>query len=195
MTTFDTTGLENSFQAVGNAMNQLAQQQEIANAQLNQSLAQQQQEHDQMVAVMNRVATATLQSSYDSIFASILVYDGSDTKEFWSWLYHIESACSYMRRNPRLEAMGKSTGKVLNTIMSIPQNYAWSIVRRALVREFSEFTFPAHATAVLNNMQQEEGEPLKLYVHCYSVIHKMVTGMDAAQKYRPLSLDVFPLKC
>ena len=43
----------------------------------------------------------------------------------------------------------KSTGKVLNTIMSIPQNYPWSIVQRALVREFSEFTSPAHATAAL----------------------------------------------
>ena len=63
--------------------------------------------------------------------------------------------------------MGKSTGKVLNTIMSIPQSYACSIVRRALVREFSELTSPAHATATLDNMQQEEGEPLKLYVHRY----------------------------
>ena len=41
ITTLDTSGLETSFQAVGNAMNQLAQQQQIANAQLNQSLIQQ----------------------------------------------------------------------------------------------------------------------------------------------------------
>ena len=34
-------------------------------------------------------------------------------------------------------------------------------------------------------MQQEEGEPLKLYVHRYSVIHKMVTGMDAVQNTDP----------
>ena len=32
-------------------------------------------------------------------FASIPVYDGSDTKEFWSWLHRIESACSYTNRN------------------------------------------------------------------------------------------------
>ena len=76
ITTLDTTGLETSFQAVGDAMNQLAQQQQIANAQLNQSLQQQQQERGQMVEVMDRVANATLQSSYDSIFASIPVYDG-----------------------------------------------------------------------------------------------------------------------
>ena len=100
ITTLDTTGLETSFQAVGDAMNQLAQQQQIANAQLNQSLQQQQQERGQMVEVMDRVANATLQSSYDSIFASILVYDVSDTKEFWSWLHCIESACSYTNRNP-----------------------------------------------------------------------------------------------
>ena len=35
VTTLDTTGLENTFQAVGTAMNQLAQQQQVANAQLN----------------------------------------------------------------------------------------------------------------------------------------------------------------
>ena len=69
--------------------------------------------------------------------------------------------------------------------MLIPQNYAWSIVRRALVREFSEFTFPTHATAVLDNMQQEEGEPLKLYIHRFSVIHKMFTCMNAVQNTDP----------
>ena len=81
--------------------------------------------------------------------------------------------------------MKKSTGKVLNTIMSIPQNYAWSIVRRALAREFSEFTSPAHAIAVLDNMQREEGEPPKLYIHRCSVIHKMVTGMNVVQNTDP----------
>ena len=30
-------------------------------------------------------------------------------------------------------------------------------------------------------MQQEEGEPLKLYVYRYSVIHKMVIGLNAVQ--------------
>ena len=54
-----------------------------------------------------------------------------------------------------------------------------------MVCEFSEFTSPVHATAALDNMQQEEGEPLKLYVHRYSVIHKMVTGMDAIQNTDP----------
>ena len=121
ITTLGTTGLETSFQAVGDAMNQIAQQQQIDNAQLNQSLQWQQQERNQMVVVMGRVANATLQSSYDSIFALIPIYDVSDTKEFWSWLHCIESACSYTNRNPCLEAMGKRTGKVLNTFMSILQ--------------------------------------------------------------------------
>ena len=95
ITMLDTTGLETSFQAVGDAMNQIAQQQQIANVQFNQSLQQQQQERNQIVAVMERVANATLQCSYDNIFASIPVYDVSDTKEFWSWLHCIESVCSF----------------------------------------------------------------------------------------------------
>ena len=92
-------------------MNQIVQQQQIANANLNYSLIQQQQERGQMVAVMDKAANGTLQSSYDSIFTSIPVYDGSDTKEYWSWLHHIESACSYTNQNPHLEAMGKVLGK------------------------------------------------------------------------------------
>ena len=113
-------------------MNQIVQQQQIANAQLNHSLIQQQKERGQMVAVMDKVANTTLQSSYDSIFTSIPVYDGPDTKEFWFWLYCMESSCSYTNRNPCLEAMGKSTGKVLNTIMSIPQNYPWSNSKKSI---------------------------------------------------------------
>ena len=113
------------------------------------------------------------------------MYDVSETKEFWSCLHCIESALFYTKQNPHLEAMGKTTGNVLNTIRLIPQNYTWSIVRKALVREFSEFTSPAHATAALDNVQQEEGEPLKLYVNRYSVILKMVTDMNVVQNTDP----------
>ena len=104
----DTSGLETPFQAVGIAMNQLVQQQQIINAQLNQSLIQQQKERGHMVAVMDEAASATLQSSYDSIFASIPVIDRSESKEFWSWLHHIESAYSYTKWNLCLEAMEKN---------------------------------------------------------------------------------------
>ena len=81
--------------------------------------------------------------------------------------------------------MGKSTGKVLNTIISILHSYPWSIVRSALVREFSEFTSPAHAAVALDNMHQQEGETLKLYVYRNLVIHKMVTGLNAVQNTDP----------
>ena len=39
--------------------------------------------------------------------------------------------------------------------------------------------------AALDNMQQEEGEPLKLYVHRYAVIHKMVMGLNAVPNTNP----------
>ena len=50
-----------------------------------------------------------------------------------------------------------------------------------LVREFSEFTSPAHAAAALDNMPQEEWKPLQLYMYHYSVIHRIVTGLNAIQ--------------
>ena len=42
--TLDTTGLENSFQVVGQAIGNLAQQQQMANTALSRSLIQQQRE-------------------------------------------------------------------------------------------------------------------------------------------------------
>ena len=44
--TLDTTGLENSFQAVGQAIGNLAQQQQMANTALSQTLIQQQRERE-----------------------------------------------------------------------------------------------------------------------------------------------------
>ena len=50
------------------------------------------------------------------------------------------------------------------------------------VREFSEFTSPAHVVAALDNMQQGKRGTFKIIcMHYYSVIHKMVTGLNAVQ--------------
>ena len=43
-------------------------------------------------------------------------------------------------------------------------NYLSSMVIQALVRKFSKFTLPVHAAAALDDIKQEEGEPIKLYV-------------------------------
>ena len=147
VTTLDTTGLENTFQAVGTAMNQLAQQQQVANAQLNQSLQQQQQEREQIVAVMDKVASATLQSSYDSIFASIpVLYDGSDMKEFWVMVTPHRSSLLLYLEESSTRSNGKSTGKVLSTIMSIPQNL--SLVH--FVQSFSSRIFRIYLPSSCN---------------------------------------------
>ena len=76
--TLDTTGLENSFQIVGQAIGNLAQQQQMANTALSRSLIQQQRERATFGHVLNQIAAGQKQSQYNDLFKHIPVYDGED---------------------------------------------------------------------------------------------------------------------
>ena len=76
--TLDTTGLENLFQVVGQAIGNLAQQQQMANPALSQSLIQQQRERATFGCVLNQIAAGQKQSQYNDLFKHIPVYDGED---------------------------------------------------------------------------------------------------------------------
>ena len=54
-----------------------------------------------------------------------------------SRLERIEAACLYAKRDPRQEALGHSGGKVLDSILSVPSNQPWKILKETLMREYS----------------------------------------------------------
>ena len=102
-----------------------------------------------------------------------------------SWLERIEAACLYAKRDPRQEALGHRHGKVLDSILSVPSNPPWKILKETLMRDYSEFKSPAHSCTYLENMTQGEDESLRLYVYCYTSAHRMVTGLAPRENMDP----------
>ena len=102
-----------------------------------------------------------------------------------SWLERIEAACLYAKRDPRQEALGHSGGKVLDSILSVPSNQPWKILKETLMRDYSEFKSPAHSCTYLENITQGEDESLRLYVYHYTRVHRMVTGLAPKENMDP----------
>ena len=98
---------------------------------------------------LQQLATLTYQRNFDHIFASIPLYDRSDREGFSPCLEQLESACFYSGRNIKTEALGRSTGPVLNVIMAFPNARSWRPIRVELKRCFSDQTSLGHAAAQL----------------------------------------------
>ena len=99
--TLDTTALENMFGTVGQSMLQLARAQDQTNRHLQQHLQQGQLNVQAHTGALQQLATSTCQCNFDHIFASILIYDGSDREGFFLWLECLEAASFYSGRNTK----------------------------------------------------------------------------------------------
>ena len=166
------------------AVEKLAQQQLRSNYSLNESVNQQRKEREEGRQVLLDIAHTSHQNTFQHILATIPYFDrmGGDVI---SWLEKIEAACLYAKRDPRLEALGHSGGKVLDSILSVPSHQPWKILKETLMRDYSEFKSPAHACTYLENMTQGDDESLCLYVNRYTRAHRMVTGLAPKENMDP----------
>ena len=82
----DTTSLENTFDTMGQSMLQLTTVQDWTNHHLQQHIQQGQLNMQAHAGVLQQLANSTHQWTYDHIFASIPIYDGSNREEFFPWL-------------------------------------------------------------------------------------------------------------
>ena len=180
----DTSGLERTFFCMANAVERLAQQQVVSNEQLNESVREQRKEREEGKQVLLDIAHTSHQNTYEHILATIPYYDGT-SGDVISWLERIEAACLYAKRDPRQEALGHSGGKVLDSILSVPSNQPWKILKETLMRDYSEFKSLAHSCTYLENMTQGEDESLRLYVYHYTRAHRMVTGLAPKDNMDP----------
>ena len=78
------------------------------------------------------IANASHQITYQHILPTIPHYDGT-SGDVIAWLERIEAACLYAKRDPRQEALGHSGGKVLDSILSVPSNQPWKILKETLI--------------------------------------------------------------
>ena len=110
----------------------LAQQQVHANDQLNESIREQRKEQEEGKQVLLDIAHASHQNTFQHILATIPYYDGT-RGDVIAWLERIEAACLYAKRDPRQEALGHSRGKALDSILSVPSNQPWKILKETLM--------------------------------------------------------------
>ena len=181
----DIPALENTFGTVEQSMLQLARAQDQMNRHLQQHIQQEQPNMQAHTGALQQLATSTYQHSFDHIFASIPIYDGSNKESFFPWLECLEDACFYSGRNIKTEALGRSAGPVQNVIMALPNARFWKAIREELKRCFSDQNSLGHAAAQLENMTQKPNEPLRLYIFRYVKIHKSVTKRDACYDTDP----------
>ena len=120
LATLDTTALENTFDAVGQSMLQLARAQDQTNRQLQQHLQQGQLNMQAHTGALQQLNTSAYQCNFDHIIASIPIYDGSDREGFFP---------------------------VQNVIMALPNARSWRAIREELKRCFSDQTSLGHAFA------------------------------------------------
>ena len=160
-------------------MLQLARAQDHTNRHLQQHLQQGQINMQAHMAALQQLATSMYQCNFDHIFASILIYDGSDREGFFPWLECLEAACFHSGRNIKTEALGRPAGPVQNVIMALPNARSWKAIKEELKRCFSDQTSLGHAAAQFKNITQKPNETLRLYIFRYSKIHKSVTKRDA----------------
>ena len=159
-----------------NAVERLARQQVVLNEQLNKSVREQRKESEEQKQVLLDITHASHQNTYQHILATIPYYDGTSGDE---------AACLYAKRDPRQEALGHSGGKVLDSILSVPSNQPWKILKETLMRDYSEYRSPAHSCTYLENMTQGEDESLQLYAYHYTRAQRMVTGLALKENMDP----------
>ena len=167
-------------------MMQVARAQDQTNRQLQQHIHQGQVNLQAHMGALQQIATSTYQRNFDHIFASILIYAGSDREGFFPWLEYLEVACFYSgrKRNIKTEALGRSAGPVQNVIMALPNARSWRPIREELKRCFSDQTSLGHA-ATQKIWLKNPIEPLRLYILRYPKIHKSVTKRDASYDIEP----------
>ena len=81
--TLDTSGLEGTFDTVGQSMLQLARAQDQINRHLQQHIQQGQLNMQAHMGTLQQLANLSYQRNFNQIFASIPLYDGSDREGFF----------------------------------------------------------------------------------------------------------------
>ena len=153
-------------------LNQILAQQNQVQADLNQTLREQQASRQQEIAVLQTVADNSTQAAYSTLFSDIPRYDGKDPDGLFDWLDAIEMIARNTNRDPRTEAIARAGTGPQQIIMSVARDSPWKDVKVQLIKEFTPLKSETHAILYLSNdMHQRHDEPLRTYIFRYQSIY------------------------
>ena len=125
------------------------------------------------------------------MFASVPIYDGTDSDIFDDWLYQIESLCEMSHRDVRIELIGQASAQVKHIIRSIPSDIEWEVAQRELKRCLTEERSRAHSAFKLAQIKQKPNENLRIFILRYQDLHMAVTGKTTAEDTDPTHINRF----
>ena len=133
---------------------------------------------------LGQLVENTRQREFDKLFDSIPVYDGEDPEKFEPRLSKLESACLVGKRDVREVAICSSTGPVLEVLNSIEDKEDWATHRDELRHCFSTNKTRVHAADLLSNFRrQHANENLRSFIHQYTKVHRLATGLKPDNDY------------
>ena len=141
------------------------------------------------VDALRELAVATKQRQFDTAFAAIPVFDGSDRSKFFDWIEALEANCYASGTEIKDAALARSAGPVRDCLMAWIQlrddELSWEDIRKELQRNFSEIITQNHAAKELANLRQTAQETLRIYTYKYTKLHFFATGKMAAEQEDP----------
>ena len=190
-TSWDTTNLENSFDYFGRTMHEVLRAQQRTSQNLEEQFRRANETQGFQKEAMQDVVNTNFRMKFDHMFASVLMYDGTDPDTFDDWLYQIESLCEMSHRDIRIELMGRASAQVKCIIRSIPLDIEWEVACRELKRCLTEEKSRAHSAFKLAQIKQKPNENLRIFILRYQDLHAAATGKTAVEDTDPTHIIRF----
>ena len=140
------------------------------------------------VDALSKLTLSNNQLNFDSMFASILIFDGSKKYEFLNGL-KAEELFIYKMVDIKVETLGRSK-EVVKECFLIMTHVNHRMILGKIWRWFLDLTLPGHAAAKEENMCQKQ-EKHFIYVHWYSTVYYATNKELAGKIWIPQGLFLF----
>ena len=182
--TMDTSGMERSFQVLGDSITKMFGAQQTLNQTMQHQLARSLIAQGKQTDALKELAQTYQQRDYDRLYNSIPIYNGEDPGMCEIWIEKLETACRTGGRDIRDVAITCAEGPVLEVINSVEEDADWPEIKEEIRRCFSENKTRVHAAAMLEDFPiQGPNENLRSFVYKYVKIHKIATDLQAKNDY------------
>ena len=140
--------------------------------QTNQAMAASQQQNQlalvttqqQQADAFNALATATEQRKYDTLFAAVPKFNGTNKEDCAVWLSRIASLVATTGQDLHMELLNQADENVMTMLAGINEEVDDEALKEEIMRCLSNAPTIFQAIQVMREMQQRLGEQTRLYI-------------------------------
>ena len=113
----------------------------------------------------------------DTFLSDLPVFAG-DPKEFLDWILKVEKVSKLTGRSEQELATAKADGAVFKCLSNIPPHSSWEDCKKSLRENFSNLQTRRHTQSYLLNRMQRQDETLHVYIHLFTQLARILTGLE-----------------